>query len=81
MAHPMFKGLNFRNKFVTISISDYPERRIPLPLFVITVGVVSSLTSAYPLLGILTIPAAFLLVFGVFTGDVNYIDRAFMEEE
>ena len=77
----MFKWLNFRNKFVTISISDYPERRIPFPLFVITVGVVSSLTSAYPLLGILTIPAAFLLVFGVFTGDVNYIDHAFMEEE
>lgn len=81
MVHPMFELLNFRNKFITISISDYPQRRIPLPLFVISVGITMSLTSAYPWLGILTIPAALALVFGVFTGDVNYIDKSFPEEE
>ena len=81
MTPPYFEYLNFRNKFVTIAISDYPERQIPLPLFAISVGLVSTITSIYPWLGIFTIPAAILLVLGVFTGDVNYVDKSNLEEE
>ena len=81
MTPPYFEYLNFRNKFVTIAISDYPERQIPLPLFAICTGLISALTSAYPWLGICTIPLAILLILGVFTGDVNYIDKSNQEEE
>ena len=81
MTPPYFEYLNFRNKFVTIAISDYPERQIPLPFLAISVGLVSTITSIYPWLGIFTIPAAILLVLGVFTGDVNYVDKSNLEEE
>ena len=81
MTPPYFEFFNFRNKFVTIAVSDYPQKDIPLPLFAVCVGLISTLTSVYPWLGILTIPAAILLVLGVFTGDVSYVAQSNQEEE
>jgi hypothetical protein len=80
MAEVLDKFVQNQRRYVQLSISDYPDKLIPIPLFGIAVGLVTFSTITFPWLALLTVPASLLIVMGIFTGDVNLVDAPLEEE-
>jgi len=80
MAKILEQIVQTQRRFVQISISDYPDKLIPIPLFGVAVGLMTFSTITLPWLGILTVPASLLIVVGILTGDVNLVDQPLEEE-
>jgi Kef-type K+ transport system membrane component KefB len=68
-----------------MSILEYEDRVLPLPLFFSSVGLMTGFTVIFPLLGIVTLPVAVMIVVSIVNGDISFIDEelttSIIEEE
>ncbi|MAR46555.1 MAG: hypothetical protein CMA41_01960 [Euryarchaeota archaeon] len=67
-----------------MSILEYDDRSIQLPLFYSSIGLMTGFTIIFPLLGIFTLPAALLIIVSILNGDISFIDEEnslILEEE
>ncbi len=60
---------------VRLSILEYEDRDIPMPLFFSSIGLMTGFTVIFPLLGIVTLPAAVLTVVSIINGDISFVDE------
>ena len=60
---------------VRLSILEYEDRVIPMPLFFSSIGLMTGFTVIFPLLGIVTLPAAVLTVVSIINGDISFVDE------
>jgi hypothetical protein len=60
---------------VRLSILEYEDRDVPVPLFFSSIGLMTGFTVIFPLLGIITLPAAVLIVVSIINGDISFIDE------
>jgi len=60
---------------VKLSILEYEDRIVPLPLFFSSIGLMTGFTVIFPFLGIITLPAAVLIVVSIANGDITFIDE------
>ena len=60
---------------VRLSILEYEDRDIPMPLFFSSIGLMTGFTVIFPLLGIVTLPAAVLIVVSIINGDISFVDE------
>ena len=58
-----------------MSILEYEDRDVPVPLFFSSIGLMTGFTVIFPLLGIITLPAAVLIVVSIINGDISFIDE------
>ncbi|MDP6194851.1 MAG: hypothetical protein QF880_03935 [Candidatus Poseidonia sp.] len=61
---------------VKLSVLEYEDRLIPIPLFAASIGLMTGFTFIFPLLGVLTLPTAMLTVYSILTGDITFVDDA-----
>ena len=59
---------------VKLSVLEYEDRLIPVPLFAASIGLMTGFTYIFPLLGIITLPTAILTVYSILTGDITFVD-------
>ena len=68
-----------------LSILEYEDRTLPIPLFFSSLGLMTGFTFVFPILGILTLPTAIFVVVSIINGDIDFIDEemntAMQEEE
>jgi Kef-type K+ transport system membrane component KefB len=68
-----------------MSILEYEDRVLPLPLFFSSVGLMTGFTVVFPLLVIVTLPVAVMIVVSIVNGDISFIDEelttSIIEEE
>ena len=68
-----------------MSILEYEDRVLPLPLFFSSVGLMTGFTVVFPLLGIVTLPVAVMIVVSIVNGDISFSDEelttSIIEEE
>ena len=62
-------------RLVKLSILEYEDRTIPLPLFFSSIGLMTGFTIIFPLLGVITLPAAVMIVVSIVNGDISFIDE------
>lgn len=62
-------------RLVKLSILEYEDRNIPIPLFFSSIGLMTGFTVIFPLLGIITLPAAVMIVVSIINGDISFIDE------
>lgn len=62
-------------RLVKLSILEYEDRIVPLPLFFSSIGLMTGFTVIFPFLGIITLPAAVLIVVSIANGDITFIDE------
>ena len=62
-------------RIVKLSILEYEDRTIPLPLFFSSIGLMTGFTVIFPLLGVITLPAAVMIVVSIVNGDISFIDE------
>ena len=58
-----------------MSILEYEDRNIPIPLFFSSIGLMTGFTVIFPLLGTITLPAAVMIVVSIINGDISFIDE------
>ncbi|MBT60949.1 MAG: hypothetical protein CMA63_05290 [Euryarchaeota archaeon] len=61
-------------KIVKLSILEYDDVLVPLPLLVISLGLMTSFTYLFQILAIVSLPLSLLFVYSIFTGDVTMIE-------
>tara|TARA_B100000035_G_scaffold167393_1_gene142801 strand:- start:548 stop:775 length:228 start_codon:yes stop_codon:yes gene_type:complete len=59
---------------VKLSVLEYEDRLIPIPLFAASIGLMTGFTFIFPFLGIITLPTAILTVYSVLIGDITFVD-------
>jgi len=68
-------------KLVQLSLLEYEDRLIPVPLFGVCVGLVTGFTYIFPLLGVLTLPVSGFIVYSILNGDINFVEEKYGEDE
>ena len=58
-----------------LSILEYEDRTVPLPLFFSSLGLMTGFTFVFPLLGIFTLPTAIFVVVSIINGDIDFVDQ------
>ena len=66
-------------KLVRLSVLEYDERLIPIPLFATSVGLMTGFTYIFPLLAIASLPAAIFIIASILTGDITFVDEKQVE--
>ena len=80
MAKRLEKALSKAPKFVKISLLDYEEKLVPVPLFVMSVGLMTGFTFMFPILGLITAPTVLVLIASILSGDVSIVQPTSEEE-
>tara|TARA_B100000003_G_scaffold71396_1_gene64040 strand:- start:44 stop:271 length:228 start_codon:yes stop_codon:yes gene_type:complete len=65
---------------VKLSVLEYEDRLIPIPLFGASIGLMTGFTYIFPLLGIITLPTAILTVYSIMTGDISFVEEKITAE-
>ena len=58
-----------------LSILEYEDRTVPLPLFFSSLGLMTGFTFVFPHLGIFTLPTAIFVIVSIINGDIDFIDE------
>lgn len=58
-----------------LSLLEYEDRTVPIPLFAVSVGLMTGFTFIFPTLGLITLPTAILVVYSILTGDITFIEE------
>jgi len=66
---------------VKLSILEYEDRIIPIPLFGASIGLMTGFTFIFPVLGIITLPTALLTVYSILSGDITFVDDSNLIED
>jgi|TARA_B100001094_G_scaffold233954_1_gene228870 hypothetical protein len=59
---------------VKLSLLEYEDRFVPLPLFTSSIALITGFTFIFPILALGTLPFSVFLVYSIFTGDINLVD-------
>jgi uncharacterized membrane protein len=54
---------------------EYEDRSIPIPLFAVSIGLMTGFTFIFPILGLITLPTALMVIYSILTGDISFIDE------
>lgn len=73
-------------RLVKLSLLEYEDKHVPIPLFGASIGLMTGFTFIFPLLGLITLPAAMFTIFSIFNEDITFVDEnpdwdSFQEEE
>ena len=72
-------------RLVKLSLLEYEDKHVPIPLFGASIGLMTGFTFIFPLLGIITLPAAIFIIFSIFNEDITFVDENsdwdFIQEE
>tara|TARA_Y100001958_G_C20769904_1_gene246252 strand:+ start:142 stop:369 length:228 start_codon:yes stop_codon:yes gene_type:complete len=60
---------------VKLSVLEYEDRLIPVPLFGASIGLMTGFTFIFPILGIITLPTAILTIYSILIGDISFVDE------
>ena len=63
-------------KLVKLSVLEYDERLIPIPLFLTSLGLMTGFTYMFPLLALGSLPAALFVIASILTGDITFVEEA-----
>lgn len=58
-----------------LSLLEYEDRVVPIPLFAVSVGLMTGFTFIFPILGLITLPTAILVVYSILTGDISFVEE------
>lgn len=64
----------FSRKKVKLSVLEYDDKYISLPLFASSLGLVTGFTFIFPFLALITLPFSIFIIYSIFTGDIDLID-------
>jgi len=64
-------------KLVQLSLLEYEDRFIPVPLFGVCLGLMTGFTYIFPLLGVLTFPVSGFIIYSILNGDINFVEENF----
>jgi uncharacterized membrane protein len=53
---------------------EYDEKFVPIPLFAMSVGLMTGFTYIFPILGFLTLPVAVFLISSILTEDISFVN-------
>lgn len=62
-------------RLVKLSLLEYEDKRVPIPLFAASIGLMTGFTFIFPLLGIITLPTAIFTVFSILNEDITFVDE------
>jgi hypothetical protein len=62
------------HRVVRLSLLEYDEKFIPIPLFATSIGLLTGFTYIFPFLGFLTLPAAIFVIFSILTEDITFVN-------
>lgn len=62
-------------KFVKLSVLEYDERLIPVPLFYTSLGLMTGFTYMFPLLAIGSLPVALFVMASILMGDITFVEE------
>jgi uncharacterized membrane protein len=62
-------------RLVKLSLLEYEDKHVPIPLFGVSVGLMTGFTLIFPILGILTLPTAVFIIFSILTEDITFVDE------
>lgn len=57
-----------------LTLLEYDEKFVPIPLFAMSVGLMTGFTYIFPILGFLTLPVAVFLIFSILTEDISFVN-------
>jgi hypothetical protein len=80
MTPPKLQIVETLTKDVRITLLDYGDRYIPLPLFLLASSLTVTFTYIFPLIGLITGPMAVILVAAILSGDVDLVETHSEEE-
>lgn len=81
------KAKNSTPKIVKMSILEYDDKIVPIPLFAASLGMITGFTFIFPWMGLVTVPIASFIIFSIVVGDITFVDipsspeRNILEEE
>ena len=64
-------------KLVQLSLLEYEDRFIPVPLFGVCLGLMTGFTYIFPPLGVLTFPVSGFIIYSILNGDINFVEENF----
>lgn len=62
-------------RLVKLSLLEYEDKHVPIPLFAASVGLMTGFTFIFPLLGFITLPSAIFVVFSILNEDITFVDE------
>ena len=65
---------SFLRKKVKLSLLEYEDKHITLPLFTSSLALITGFTFIFPILAVVSLPFSVLIVYSIFTGDIDMID-------
>ncbi len=64
----------FSRKKVKLSVLEYDDKYISLPLFTSSLGLITGFTFIFPFLALVSLPFSIFIIYSIFTGDIDLID-------
>jgi uncharacterized membrane protein YqjE len=65
---------SFLRKKVKLSLLEYEDKHITLPLFTSSLALMTGFTFIFPMIAVVSLPFSVLIVYSIFTGDIDLID-------
>ena len=62
-------------RLVKLSLLEYEDKHVPIPLFAVSIGLMTGFTFIFPLLGIITLPSAIFVIFSILNEDITFVDE------
>tara|TARA_Y100001978_G_C23577055_1_gene377043 strand:- start:97 stop:345 length:249 start_codon:yes stop_codon:yes gene_type:complete len=62
-------------RIVKMSLLEYEDRYIPIPLFSVCIGMGVGFTAIYPVLGFITLPAAIFVAYSILTEEISFVEE------
>lgn len=57
-----------------MSILEYDDKFVPIPLFAASLGMITGFTFIFPWMGLVTVPIASAIIFSIVVGDITFVD-------
>ncbi len=62
-------------RLVKLSLLEYEDKHVPVPLFGASIGLMTGFTFIFPLLGIITLPIAIFTIFSILNEDITFVNE------
>ena len=65
---------SFLRKKVKLSLLEYEDKHVTLPLFTSSLALITGFTFIFPIIAVVSLPFSVFVVYSIFTGDIDLID-------
>mgnify|MGYP005698230459 FL=1 len=62
-------------RIVKLSLLEYEDKYIPIPLFSVCIGMGVGFTGIFPVLGFITFPAAIFVGYSILTEQISFVEE------